>query len=290
MYKTFKRVKKTLLNTNDILNQLRNSQLEQRQLFCQLLQLKDAKNLPHFSDVSFRECSQFDEDGIILYIFSIIGFTNKYCIELACPSPEGANTTNLLLNWNFSGLLISGTEEEKENTKQYYEQHYDTWLVPPKVVAKWITRENINELLNIENVPKTFDFFSLDIDGVDYWVLKSLLSEYSPRVIVVESQRIWQDKKSVTIEYRPDFDRFQMHKHYYGASALAFVKLMKENGYRLVANSKYGLNLFFVKEDLCNEFLKEITVADTIKNLPSYYLEELNDKLNGVKNYNWIEV
>jgi hypothetical protein len=38
---------------------------------------KGVKELPSFDDVGFRKYSQFEEDGILLYIFSVLGVTNK---------------------------------------------------------------------------------------------------------------------------------------------------------------------------------------------------------------------
>ncbi|MCJ7636553.1 MAG: hypothetical protein MUO21_03605, partial [Nitrososphaeraceae archaeon] len=66
--------------------------------------------LPNFQDTGFRVYSQNDEDGLLLYIFSLIGFTNKICLDIAFASPYGANTTNLICNWGFTGLLIEGSD------------------------------------------------------------------------------------------------------------------------------------------------------------------------------------
>ena len=94
MFKFIKNIRKSIhkidsINTtinNPLLN---NSQITQRQLFCQIQTLKAQNCIPHFNSVSFREFSQFDEDGIILYLFAIIGFTNKYCLDIAFANPDG---------------------------------------------------------------------------------------------------------------------------------------------------------------------------------------------------------
>lgn len=42
--------------------------------------------------------SQNDEDGLLLFIYWIIGFTSKACIDLAFVFRYHANTTNLIFN------------------------------------------------------------------------------------------------------------------------------------------------------------------------------------------------
>ena len=69
---------------------------------------KEGLSLPNFRDTGFRVYSQNDEDGLLLYIFSLIGMTDRRCVDIAFGSPYGANTTNLICNWGFAGLLIEG--------------------------------------------------------------------------------------------------------------------------------------------------------------------------------------
>jgi len=49
-----------------------------------------------------------------------------------------------------------------------------------------VTPYNILEILNSNDVSKDFAFLNLDIDGYDYFVLDSLLSEYRPATICAE--------------------------------------------------------------------------------------------------------
>ena len=244
----------------------------------------------HIKDHGFSVFSQFDEDGIILYIFSIIGFTNKYCLDIAFANPVGANTTNLLLNWGFNGLLVCGDEKERMSSTLFFKSNHNTWLLPPKIINSWITAENIADTLLQNHVPKEIDFFSLDMDGVDYYILREILKVIQPRLIVVEAQNIWKTEKSVTVRYNSDFNRFKFHEDYCGASIPAFVKLMKENNYKLVAYNKYGFNIFFIKENIGEEYLPEINTEDCFANLPNYYIEELDKRRREVEHLDWIEV
>ncbi len=47
------------------------------------------KIVPSFSEVGFGCHSQFEEDGILLFIFALIGTTNKTAVEIC--AGEGSN-------------------------------------------------------------------------------------------------------------------------------------------------------------------------------------------------------
>lgn len=91
------------------IQEIRNVQIQRRhlQFYYQHLSAQNL-TLPKFSDVGFRVFSQTDEDGILHYIFSLIGTTNKICLDIAFASPYGANTTNLIVNDGWNGILICG--------------------------------------------------------------------------------------------------------------------------------------------------------------------------------------
>jgi hypothetical protein len=53
----------------------------------------------------------------------------------------------------------------------------------------WIGSDTIVELFERYNVPAEVDYVSIDLDSVDLWVLRSLLSppsKYRPRVFTIE--------------------------------------------------------------------------------------------------------
>lgn len=268
-----------------------NTQIQQRQLqFHYKSLLAQNLPLPKFCDTGFRIFSQTDEDGILLYIFSLIGTTNKICLDIAFRSSHGANTTNLILNNGWNGILICGSKNEANEVKRFFQSHKDTFISPPKVYHKWITAENLNEViekglydLGIEE--KNIDLFSLDIDGVDYWIWKALES-VEPRVVIVEYHPFLRNK-AVTIPYNPDFKRDD-NNDYYGASLPAFVKLGKKKGYRLIGANRIGFNAFFIKRDIKEDILPEINYNECYK----YYFKRKIDliwkKLE--KKYNWQEI
>lgn len=260
-----------------------NTQILQKQLFLHYQNLKNqGLPIPRFQDTGFRVYSQNDEDGLLLYIFSLIGFTNKICVDMAFGSPFGANTTNLICNWGFYGLLIEGSG--KPTT--FFKSHKDTFIFPPKLQHVWITAENVNELCAQNGVGEV-DLFSLDMDGVDYWVWKNL-EAISPRVVIVEYLDILGYEKALTVPYKPNFNRFDVHEDFFSASLPAFVKLGKEKGYRLVGVNKYGFNAFFIKNGLGEALLPEIKAAECF-NHPKVK-EGIRERYPKIKDLPWVEV
>ncbi len=91
----------------ELMFEIKNNKVAQIQLMLHYQYLRDQNlPLPKFQDTGCRVFSQNDEDGLLLYIFSLIGTTNKQCLDVAFAGPYGANTTNLICNWGWGGLLI----------------------------------------------------------------------------------------------------------------------------------------------------------------------------------------
>jgi hypothetical protein len=103
--------------------------------------------LPGLDDVEFRAYSQNGEDGILWYIFSVIGTTNKKCVEICAGDGVQSNTANLIVNPGWNGLLLDGDEKNVTRGKAFYAQHADTVNQPPRFVHAWIDTENVNQLI-----------------------------------------------------------------------------------------------------------------------------------------------
>jgi len=215
--------------------------------------------LLEFDDIEFRNYSQNGEDGILWYIFSLIGTVNKKLLEICAGDGVQCNGVNLIINDGWTGLLFDGDEALINKGQEYYRTHPDTFCYPPKLCHAWITAENINELVTSNNLSGEIDLLSLDIDGVDYWIWNAL-DAVSPRVVAAEIQAIWGCDASVTVPYRPDFRAEFVNGFgvYSGASLPAFVKLGKKKGYRLVGCQRYGFNAFFIRNDVGQDVFPEI--------------------------------
>lgn len=243
-----------------------------------------------FDTIGFDEYSESGEDGTLLYIFSIIGTTNRKFVDIGAGGINGSNTANLILNHNFTGILVDGSEKSIKSARAFFKfQQVASGLT---MLSTFVTAENVNELIGQNGIKGEIDLLCIDIDGIDYWVLKAIDS-IEPRVIVLEYQDILGPDRAWTVPYKKDFDvhGYSVNRdtnNYCGASLLAFTKLCNARGYRLVGCNKTGWNAFFVKKGLGENFLPEVSVDSCFKSDWNRFGMEKRFPL--VKDMDWEEV
>jgi len=227
-------------------------------------QLAARGHLLSFNDVEFRNYSQNGEDGILWYIFSLIGTVNKLCVELCAGNGIECNSANLIVNHGWLGLLCDGSADNVAEGREFYATHPNTWSLPPNLQQCWLNAENVNGIIERNGFAGEIDLLSLDIDGIDYWLWKAI-EVCSPRVVMLEINAIWGCEASVTVPYRPDFeaqkiyDQGRLVAYYCGASLPAFVKLARAKGYRLVGSNSYDFNVVFMRHDVGTEWFPEVS-------------------------------
>jgi hypothetical protein len=250
--------------------------------------LQNGATVPRVTDVGFKVCSQTDEDGILLYIFSLIGVSNKLCIEVCAGDGTESNTANLIINHGWYGLLFDGNQTSVDRGREFYRAHPNTYVFPPRFIHAWITRGNINQLIEENGVSGDIDLLSIDVDGVDYW-LWDAITVVQPRVVVIEYQDILGPEKAWTVPYRDDFDHQKLpQRDFYGASLSALVKLGTSKGYRLVACNHMGYNAFFVHDSAGSDILPKIEIKDCFQH--PKVISGMKERWPLVKDCPWVEV
>lgn len=216
---------------------------------------------PPFDEIEFKCFSQHGEDGILLYLFSRLGTTNKQAVEICAGDGVECNTANLIVNHGWLGLLFDGAAHKLRFGQRYYRRNLNTLPHPPTLVNAWIDTENINPLITRHGVEGQVDLLSLDMDGIDYWIWQALTC-IAPRVVVLEFNAALGPTESVTVPYQRDFrwKKGSALEHYWGASLSAFVKLGKAKGYRLVGCERLGVNAFFVRQGIGDDILPQVSV------------------------------
>ena len=226
-------------------------------LKAKLLSVKNRylKKIKDLSDVEFQVYSQWGEDGIIDWLINKYPEIPKIFLEIRTQDYKESNTRFLLINKNWNGFII---EADKAAVKDIKSQRI-YWKHNLRAINEFITKDNINNVIKKFNIPKKIGLLSLDIDGVDYWVLKKL-SALDPSIIVCEYNSLFGQKKSVTVPYKSNFIRSKEHYSnlYYGASINAFIDLMKKKNYFLIGTNSAGNNAFFVKKNIWNKLKKLI--------------------------------
>ncbi|MEM9704519.1 MAG: hypothetical protein AAF850_00430 [Pseudomonadota bacterium] len=248
-----------------------------------------------FADVEFSNYSQHGEDGVLHYIFSLIGETNRVVVEMSAGVCEQCNATNLIINHNWRGILFEGDIKKLEHGRRFFRRHFTEWEMPA-LDSSWITRDNINDVIANYDVTGTIDLFSLDVDGVDYWLLEAL-SVVSPRVIIAEAQFLWGPETAKTVEYTEDFawrgekNGEALPYHYVGASIGAFVKLGKAKGYRLVGVvGKSGPNIILMRNDVGVDYFPEINAAEIFEHVPAAYQAYFEKCREDLRDAGWVDV
>lgn len=279
------KLKRRLKSILDV-NRDRGSQVGQIALMMAYKQLCHERVPPDLRDTGFRVHSQNEEDGLLLYIFAVIGATNRKCIEICCGDGIECNCANLILNHRWIGMLVDGNRQNTSKAQEFYENAKDSMFWPPVVLNEWITAENVNELVERNGFGGAIDLLSLDLDGIDYWVWRSLTAA-SPRVVVLEFNHLWGPEISVTVPYRPDFraELTQFGSDYAGASLAAFVKLGHEKGYRLVGTNAIATNALFVRNDIQSEWFPEISPSSCFWHPRARF--GMQKHLPGVKAKSW---
>lgn len=235
---------------------------------------RSSAQLPAFGDVEFQCYSQNGEDGILLYIFSLIGTTTRKAVEICAGNGVECNSANLIINHGWQALLFDGDEANVTHARGFYATSRRTFISPPTVTQAWITAENVNDLVVGQGFSGAIDLLSLDLDGNDYWILKAL-TVVQPAVIVVEFSALCGPERSATMSYKPDYKLdFSRQPYRCGASLAAFVKLLKPRGYRLVGVQSLGFNAFFVREGLGTDVLSEVTPSECYRRTPRLHVWE----------------
>lgn len=226
---------------------------ENLQMLCGRIAVNQIASLPPgtpFEKVEFKVFSQWGEDGIIQHLIQHLKLTNRSFVEFGVETYVEANTRFLLANDNWRGLVIDGSEDNIRTLQQT--EFY--WKYDLTAVASFITPSNINELLRRNKFSPRVGILSVDIDGMDYWVLQAVTIQAD--ILICEYNSIFGPSALVTVPPDDAFQRTQAHHSnlFYGMSLAAAASLAKSKGYDLVGVNSAGNNAFFINQDLDSPF------------------------------------
>jgi hypothetical protein len=197
-------------------------------------------------DFEFKVFSQWGDDGIIQYLIKKISVPQKTFIEFGVENYSESNTRFLLLNNNWSGFIMDGSEDHIKYIKR---QNY-YWRYDITATCSFITAENINDLLKQSSFEKDVGIYHIDIDGNDYWVWKAT-TIINPIIVIVEYQSLFGCGRPITTIYDQDFLRTEAHYSnlLYGSSLLSLCDLAEEKGYFFIGCNSSGNNAYFIRKD-----------------------------------------
>jgi len=219
-------------------------------------------NIKRLSDVEFQVFSQWGDDGIIQYIIDKLEIPNKTFVEFGVENYKESNTRFLLINNNWSGLVMDGSKANVD----FIRKDKISWAHELHAWQQFITKENINNLLT-DFLKLGYDpgigLLSIDVDGNDYWIWKEI-NVVNPVIVVVEYNSVF-GLNPWTIPYQQDFVRSQDCTDprfiFYGSSLTALCDLADEKGYYFIGCNSAGNNAYFVRKDRIGN-LKPLSVKE----------------------------
>jgi hypothetical protein len=203
-----------------------------------------------FREVGFTVFSQWDEDGIIQYLINKVPIPNRTFIEFGVENYEESNTRFLLINNHWKGMVLDACEPDI----QYVQTDPIHWQFDLQAKCAWITKDNIDALLQDSGFASDAGLLSIDINGNEYWIWEAIQS-LRPRIVIVEYNSLF-GLSPISVPYAPAFDRTAAHYSnlYYGCSLGALQHLAHEKGYILLGSNIWGHNAFFLRSDIAGEF------------------------------------
>ena len=141
---------------------------------------KKYESIKDLNEVEFKVFSQTGEDGIIDFLISKLGILNSKFVEIGVGDYSEANTRYIYEKSFSKGLII----DIEKDFKRKVSKNINLWKGLLEIENIEISTENINKILDKYHLNEKLDLFSIDIDGIDYWVIENtVLESYSGSII-----------------------------------------------------------------------------------------------------------
>ena len=201
----------------------------------------------NLNDKEFSIFSQFGEDGIIQFLVNSIEVKHRTFIEFGVEDFTESNCRFLMMKDNWRGFVIDGSER---NISRLIKSYY-YWKFDLRAICAFVDQDNIEDLLDQSGFDHDLGILSIDLDGVDFYILSSI-ARFKPRILICEFNPVFGPTRKVTVPYDKEFQRFNHHYsgQYWGASLSAINDVAVGLGYGLVGTNSAGHNAFFVRDDL----------------------------------------
>jgi len=207
------------------------------------------KNIKDIEQVFYKVFSQNDEDGIIQYLLYSLKIKNPKFVEIGTENYSESNTRYIYETSYCDGLIIDGHKNLKGEISKYLPLYKGNL----KIYNNFIEPESIIEILKKNNFDKDLDIFSIDIDGIDYWVIKELPNKIS-KIFIAEYNPYFGPDLEITVPYIKNFNRTNYHYSNlcWGSSLKAIINILKTKGFTFIGSNGLKNNAFFVLNESSN--------------------------------------
>jgi len=196
-------------------------------------------------DIERSKYSQNGEDGIIEFLLASIKEPTHDFVEIGCGNGHQCNTTALAIK-GYSGVVFDGS---LRNIEAYYILARKLRFANEVAAfSRYVTRRRAKEVSML--VPDNPDFLSIDIDGIDWYIIRILLNRGTlPKVLCVEYNAAFGQEPFVVDAIDKFYSLENVKFLYFGASVKAWELMLAEFGYKFVTVCNAGINAFFVHKD-----------------------------------------
>lgn len=237
---------------------------------------KNYKNIKNISNTEFKIYSQNGEDGIIDYLTKQLNIAKPKFLEIGIGDYSESNTRFIYERTSPKGMVVDCINDLEKKIKKKVK----IWKGDLKIINKEINSSNALQLLNKDNMLHDLDLFSIDIDGIDYWILDKLPKHFS-KIVVLEYNPTFGFDLEITVPNISNFDRTKYHYSNlcFGMSFRAAVNLMDKKGFYFVGSNFLKNNAFFVSKRYKKKvYFKNLTIDNTRSNIESNLRESRNRK------------
>ena len=221
-------------------------------------QVAQVRRPASLAEVEFRVHSQFGDDGILQWLVSRLPSLPKRFVEFGVEDYTEANTRFLMVNNGWRGLVMDGSRENMARLRRR------PWFWRHDLEARtcFVTCENVDSQIGNWARGEPVGLMHIDVDGNDYWLWDAVRS-IAPSVVVMEYNAVFGADRAITIPYKSDFRRLAAHHsgQYFGASLAALTHLASAKGYALIGSNSAGNNAYFVRRELLDDDVREVSVA-----------------------------
>jgi len=209
---------------------------------------KFSSNLDKINNFEYQITSQNNEDGIINHIFDILKIDKLNFIEIGFDYYQN-NSLAVLKRCN-KGLFVDGDNKKVIILKNVLKLFYPATKIT--VQNALVDIDNINQIKEQNfNNQEEIDFLSIDVDGIDYYLLKEI--NFKPKLICIEYNFWFGKDLSCAVPYKKNYSLDSL-SNYVGASLKAITELANSKGYHLIALDSACVNAFFIRDDLKHNF------------------------------------
>jgi hypothetical protein len=178
---------------------------------------------------------------------------------------------NFITSNSYRGVCIEGNRQKAIASKDRISKDFI-------IVGEYVKPDNVLDMFKILNVPTVFDMIKIDIDGYDLELVKTILQEYKPSIVIMEYNEKIPPPIKFEVKYKSDYAWDT--SHFYGFSIAKGEEEFSKLNYSFY--DIYDINnLVFIN----NEVIEYMHLDKGDINLK--YEEHYKFNLNSKKSYPW---